>query len=168
MMLLWACVAYLTKQGMQTEHRSVLFQTQKEKKAAQLVKYAKTLYLRQDRFLQDAYPLTKPIDQRPALELHFANGSSIIGIPGSADQTRSYHPWGYLNDESSFQPEAGECYNEALSAVKGKIIWQHCLVVDGTDIVVQINNWTVESAKLPLRVWGFLRTEVEAFINITD
>jgi hypothetical protein len=123
MMLSWACVAYLTKQAMQTEQRSVLFQTQKEKKAAQLVKYAKTLYVRQDRFLQDAYPLTKPIDQQPALELHFANGSSIIGIPGGADQIRSYHPWGYLNDESSFQPEAGECYNEALSAVKGKIIF---------------------------------------------
>jgi hypothetical protein len=29
---------------------------------------------------------------------------------------------GILNDETSFQPEAGECYNEALSAVKGKII----------------------------------------------
>ena len=35
---------------------------------------------------------------------------------------RGYHPWGYFNDETSFQPEAGECYNEALSAVKGKII----------------------------------------------
>ena len=35
---------------------------------------------------------------------------------------RGYHPWGSLNDETSFQPEAGECYNEALSAVKGKII----------------------------------------------
>lgn len=35
---------------------------------------------------------------------------------------RGYHPWGYLNDETSLQPEAGECYNEVLSAVKGKII----------------------------------------------
>jgi len=25
---------------------------------------------------------------------------------------------GYLNDESSFLPQAGECYNEALSAVE--------------------------------------------------
>jgi hypothetical protein len=29
---------------------------------------------------------------------------------------------GYFNDETAFQPEAGECYNEAVSAVKGKII----------------------------------------------
>jgi hypothetical protein len=26
------------------------------------------------------------------------------------------HPGGYLNEESSFQPEAGECYNEAVGA----------------------------------------------------
>jgi len=46
-----------------------------------------------------------------------------VGIPGGADQIRSYHPWGYLNDESSFQPDAGECFNEAISAVAGKIIF---------------------------------------------
>jgi hypothetical protein len=40
-----------------------------------------------------------------------------------ATQICGHHPWGYLNDETSFQPEAGECYNEALSAVKGKIIF---------------------------------------------
>ena len=45
------------------------------------------------------------------------------GYRGSADQMRSYHPWGVLNDESSFQPEAGECFNEYLSAVKGKILF---------------------------------------------
>ena len=84
---------------------------------------AKCLYRRQDQFLQDEFKLWKPIEQQPALELRFAHGGYIRGIPGGADQIRSYHPWGYLNDESSFQPEAGECYNEALSAIKGKIIF---------------------------------------------
>jgi len=73
--------------------------------------------------LQDAFPLTKPIKQQPKLELNFKNGVRFIGIPGGANQIRSYHPWGYLNDESSFQPDAGECYNEALAAAKGKIIF---------------------------------------------
>lgn len=123
MMLSWACVAYLTLQAMIVPERGVLFQTQKEKKAKQLVKYAKCLYERQPQWLQDAYPLTKPIRNQPDMELHFAHGGNIVGIPGGADQIRSYHPWGYLNDESSFQPDAGECYNEALSAVKGKIVF---------------------------------------------
>ena len=66
--------------------------------------------------------MAKPIDSQPQDRLEFASGSYVRGIPGGADQIRGHHPWGYLNDETSFQPEAGECYNEALSAVKGKII----------------------------------------------
>lgn len=123
MMLSWACVAYLTLEAMKTPFRGVLFQTQKEDKVIQLIDYAKCLYKQQDPELQAAFPLTKPIDQQPSLQLRFANGSYIAGIPGGADQIRSFHPWGYLNDESSFQPEAGECYNEALAVVKGKIIF---------------------------------------------
>ena len=60
---------------------------------------------------------------QPADRLIFARGGYIQGIPGGANQIRSYHPWGYLNDESSFQRDAGECYNESLSVVKGKIIF---------------------------------------------
>ena len=123
MMLSWCCVAYLTLNVMKVAQRTALFQTQTEKKAIQLVDYAKCLYRRQSTELQAAFPLRKSIDDQPALELHFANGSSIVGIPGGANQIRSYHPYAYLNDESSFQPDAGACYNEALSAVKGKIIF---------------------------------------------
>ena len=123
MMISWACVAYLTLNAMRVPHRGVLFQTQKDDKVIQLVEYAKCLYRRQPQWLQDAYPLTKPIDQQPEHSLSFAAGGYVVGIPGGADQVRSYHPWGYLNDESSFQADAGECYNEAISAVKGKIIF---------------------------------------------
>ncbi len=123
LMISWACVAYLTLQAMKTPYRGVLMQTQKEDKVIQLIEYAKYLYKTQPEWLQEAFPLAKPIDDQPALELQFANGSYLAGIPGGADQIRSFHPWAYLNDESSFQPEAGECYHEALAVVKGKIIF---------------------------------------------
>ena len=123
LMVSWACVAYLTLHAMRVPHRGVLFQTQKDDKVIQLVEYAKCLYRRQPQRLQDAYPLTKPIDLQPEHSLSFAAGGYIVGIPGGAHQVRSYHPWGYLNDESSFQADAGECYNEAISAVRGKIIF---------------------------------------------
>lgn len=123
MMISWACLAYFTWKAMTTPLCGSVIQTQKEKKVIQLIDYAKCLYRRQPAWLQDAIPLAKPLANQPELELLFANGSYIVGIPGGADQIRSYHPWGYLNDESSFQPEAGDCYNEALSAVKGKIIF---------------------------------------------
>ena len=123
MMISWACVAFFTKNAMTVPEREILFQTQKEKKAIELVRYAKTLYSRQEAWLQEAFPLYKPMESQPDLELRFAHGGRIVGIPGGADQIRSYHPWGYLNDEASFQPDAGECYNEALSAVAGKIVF---------------------------------------------
>jgi hypothetical protein len=123
MMLTWGCIAYLLLEAMKTPQCGILVQTQKEKKAIQLVDYAKCLYRNQPDYLQEAFPLIKSVDKQDKLTLEFSNGSYIVGIPGGADQIRSYHPWGYLNDESSFQPDAGECYNEALSAVKGKIIF---------------------------------------------
>lgn len=123
MMISWACLAYLTWKAMTTPLCGSVVQTQKEKKVIQLIDYAKCLYRRQPDWLRDAIPLAKPLPHQSELELQFANGSYIVGIPGGADQIRSYHPWGYLNDESSFQPEAGDCYNEALSVVKGKIIF---------------------------------------------
>jgi hypothetical protein len=123
MMISWACLAYLTWKAMSTPLCGSVVQAQKEKKVIQLIDYAKCLYRRQPAWLRDAFPLAKPLKNQSDLELEFANGSYIVGIPGGADQIRSYHPWGYLNDESSFQPEAGDCYNEALSVVKGKIIF---------------------------------------------
>jgi len=123
MMLSWACVAYLTLGAMKIPARGVLFQTQKEDKAIQLIEYSKCLYRTQPIWLREAFPLAKPIEKQADLELQFANGSYITGLPGGADQIRSYHPWAYLNDESSFQPEAGECFNEALAVVSGKIIF---------------------------------------------
>ena len=108
---------------MKTPFRGVLVQTQKEDKVIQLIEYAKCLYRTQPDWLREAFPLAKPLDKQADLALQFANGSYLAGIPGGADQIRSYHPWAYLNDESSFQAEAGDCFHEALAVVKGKIIF---------------------------------------------
>jgi|HubBroStandDraft_1064217.scaffolds.fasta_scaffold04158_4 hypothetical protein len=123
MMLSWGCVAYLTLEAMKRDYCGILFQAQKDKKVIQLVDYSKHLWRNSDPLIKAAFPLCKPLERQSDHELSFSNGSYIIGIPGGADQIRSYHPWAYLNDESSFQPDAGECYNEALAAVKGKIIF---------------------------------------------
>lgn len=122
MMISWVCVAFLTLKAMTIPECEVILQTQKEDKAIQLVEYAKCLYQQSDQFIKDAYPVYKPVDAQPKLELRFRSGGRIVGIPGGASQIRSYHPWGYLLDEASFVDEAGECYNEALAAAKGSII----------------------------------------------
>lgn len=122
MMLSWAVVAFFLWSVMPVPMRGAAFQCQKEDKVGQLVKYAKYLYDQQDQFLKDAFPLSKPLDRQPTLILEFDNGAMIKGLPGGADQVRSYHPWGYSNDETAFQPEAGDSYDESLAAAQKVIL----------------------------------------------
>lgn len=123
MMESWACVAYLTVNAMTVPLRGVVLQCQKEEKARQLIKYVKCLYSQQEQWLQDQFPLSKPLHSQSDLSCHWGTGGYVVGIPGGADQMRSYHPWAVYNDESSFQPDAGECYNEYLAAGPEKIIF---------------------------------------------
>lgn len=116
MMVSWSLVGYFTLEAMLVPEREVVFQTMEEKKVEQLIEYAKCLWDSQPEWLRNAFPLLKPLLKQSKMELRFKNGSVIFGIPGGAGKIRSYHPWGYLNDETAFQPEAQQCYDEVLPA----------------------------------------------------
>lgn len=116
MMVTWAIMGYFTLEAMKVPAREIIVQTMSDEKAIQCIEYAKCLYINQPPWLQEAFKLSKPIEKMAGNEFSLANGSVIWGIPGGAGKLRSYHPWGYFNDESAFQPEAGLCYDEALSA----------------------------------------------------
>lgn len=116
MMVTWAIMGHFTLEAMKVPEREIVVQTMEETKAEQCIEYTKCLYRRQPQWLKDAFPLAKPLEKMAAKEFSLANGSVIWGIPGGAGKLRSYHPWGYFNDESAFQPEAGLCFDEALSA----------------------------------------------------
>lgn len=122
MMLSWLCVGYFTHVAMTNPGVEVLFQSQKEEKAFELVDYAKTLYELQRPELKEAFPLARKLKAMAASELLFANGSRIFGIPGGGDQIRSYHPWGLLMDEAAFMTEAGECYDHAVSVCQKIVV----------------------------------------------
>ncbi|HEV2987385.1 MAG TPA: hypothetical protein VG759_03010 [Candidatus Angelobacter sp.] len=122
MMLSWLCVGLFTRAAMATPGIEILFQSQKEDKAFELVEYAKTLYDQQSPRLQQAFPLARPLHSMAEGLLEFANGSRIIGIPGGGDQIRSYHPWGLLQDEAAFMPEAGEAYDNAVPVCQKIIV----------------------------------------------
>ncbi|HWZ43758.1 MAG TPA: hypothetical protein VNW97_09785 [Candidatus Saccharimonadales bacterium] len=122
MMLSWLCVGFFTHAAMTTQGIEVLFQSQKQDKAFELVDYARTLYRRQRPELQRAFPLTKKLKDMAEGELLFSNGSRITGIPGGGDQIRSHHPWGLLIDEAAFMPEAGQSYDHAVSVCKKIVV----------------------------------------------
>jgi len=101
---------------MTTQGVEVLFQSQTEEKAAELVDYAKILYSRQDQDLKKLYPLDAPLAKQSRLELNFRRGNRIVGIPHGADKIRSYHPTALFIDEAAFVPDAGQSYDEAVAA----------------------------------------------------
>jgi len=57
LMLSWLCVGFFTHSAMVNDQREVLFQSQKEDKAAELIDYAKTLYEQQDEPIRRHFPL---------------------------------------------------------------------------------------------------------------
>jgi len=122
LMLSWLTVGYLTHVCMTTPGIEVLFQSQTEDKAAELVDYGKCLYDQSDLDIQNAYPLAAPTSEQSWLELEFANDSRIVGIPHGASKIRSYHPWCLFIDEAAFVPDAGESYDEAISACQKIIV----------------------------------------------
>jgi len=122
LMISWSCVGFFTHKAQTTPQREVLFQSQKEEKAWELIEYAKVLYARQHPKLRERFPLSKPLNRQPVSSLEFANGSILRGIPEGADQVRSYHPWGLLMDEAAFQPKAGESYDHSVSVCQKIIV----------------------------------------------
>jgi transposase-like protein len=120
LMISWLMVGLFTHKAMTTEGIEVLFQSQKQEKADELIEYAKILYEQSDEAIKKAYPLARQPESNS--EIAFANGSRIIAIPGGGDQIRSYHPWALLMDEAAFMPEAGEAFDNALSACNKRVV----------------------------------------------
>jgi hypothetical protein len=116
MMASWLCVGFFTYMAQKRPRTQCVFQSQEEEKAFQLIDYAKQLWRSQPQYLRDAYPLTRDVDDFAKGELAFLHGSELFAIAGGANKLRSYHPWGYLNDETTFQAEAGKSYANALAA----------------------------------------------------
>ena len=116
LMLSWLFVGFFTHDCMTNPGVEVLFQSQTEEKAAELVDYAKCLYDRQDDDLKGQYPLVQPLAKQSRLELNFTEGNRIVGIPHGADKIRSYHPTALFIDEAAFIPDVGQSFDEAIAA----------------------------------------------------
>ena len=71
LMLSWLTVGFFTHACMTTAGIEVLFQSQTEEKAAELISYAKCLYDNSDDDIREACPLPEPSDKQSWLELSF-------------------------------------------------------------------------------------------------
>jgi len=151
LMMSWLCVAYLTHDAMTHPGIQVLVQSQTEEKAAELINYAKILYAEQDPDIREMYPLSVPLGQQSQLELCFANGSRILGIPHGADKIRSYHPTALFIDEAAFVADAGQSYEQAIAACKKIVVlssagpgWFEQVVASAEDRVKHLATGVLE------------------------
>jgi len=116
MMVSWLFIGLYTWVCQVRPGTEVLVQSQKEKKAWNLVGYARTLYKNQDPWLKKMFPLVTRLSSQSKDMIAWGNNSVMYGIPEGADQIRSHHPWALFGDEAAFQPKAGEAYNASISA----------------------------------------------------
>jgi hypothetical protein len=122
LMASWLSCGYFTLQMMLRPECEVIVQSETFAKACQMVEYCKTLYRQQQPWLQEAFPVDKPVGQQAEDQFRLANNSHIFAISSDPEAVRSYHPWGLFSDETGFQPMAGESFNTALGSGVQKIV----------------------------------------------
>lgn len=93
---------------------TAVVQTLKETKAEELLRYVAILTENQEPFLQERHKVTRSV----ALEIEWANGSRIFGIPGGENQIRMFHPFCAVFDEMAFMEDAEACYNAVKPVAK--------------------------------------------------
>jgi hypothetical protein len=118
MLTSWCVIAYATHLA-QYFKAEVIVQADKEDKASELVGgYSECLYRNQPDWLRARHPLKAPATN---LQIEWADGGRIFGIPKGVNQMRMFHPTLYIMDEAAFLPEAEQCFNVA-QPVAGQII----------------------------------------------
>lgn len=117
MMISWFVVGEYVHRCQLVAQQEILFQSQNQTKANDLITYAKCLYVRQPEWLRKRFPLTRKLEDFPMNMIEWQNGSSCKAIPQGASVINSYHPTAVIMDEAARQVEGGTAVDIALPAV---------------------------------------------------
>jgi hypothetical protein len=114
MMTSWAICGYIGWLCQWRPGTTTVVQTIKETKAEELLRYVAILAENQEPFLQQRHRLARSV----ALEIEWANGSRVFGIPGGENQIRMFHPFLAVFDEMAFMEDGEACYNAVAPVAK--------------------------------------------------
>ncbi|HEV2522597.1 MAG TPA: hypothetical protein VGT24_09465 [Candidatus Acidoferrales bacterium] len=114
MMTSWTICGYIGWLCQWRPGTLAVVQTLKETKAEELIRYVAILTENQEPFLQERHRVTRSV----ALEIEWANGSRMFGIPGGENQIRMFHPFVAVFDEMAFMEDAEACYNAVKPVAK--------------------------------------------------
>ena len=128
MMTSWLVCGYIAWMTQWLPHIFWILQTEKEDKATQLINYCRILFNRQPDWMKERNPLVVS----NSVELKRANGSHVMAVPQGENQVRLFHPYGYMQDESAFLPEAEQSFNavrpvckQIIGVSSDKVGWFH-------------------------------------------
>lgn len=113
LMVSWSVMGFITWMCQWRPQTFWIAQSEKEDKAAELLTYSRTLYGNQPDWLQQRHPLVT----NNVLEMKWANGSRILGLPSGADQIRVHHPHGWFADEVCFLSDFENTLNAVIPVV---------------------------------------------------
>jgi hypothetical protein len=114
MMTSWTICGYIGWLCQWRPGTTAVVQTLKETKAEELLRYVTILAENQEPFLKERHRVTRSV----ALEIEWANGSRMFGIPGGENQIRMFHPFVAVFDEMAFMADAEQCYSAVVPVAK--------------------------------------------------
>lgn len=117
MMTSWTVVGYLTWECQFYKAIEWMSQSEDDRKAMGLIRYANALYTQQRDWLKARYPLRRGTEGTQH-ELEWAHASKFTALPSGDRKLASAHPKGYFNDETNHQPAAKATIAVVIPAVK--------------------------------------------------
>lgn len=122
MLCSWLVSGFVGHLGFNNPATGVVFQSEDEARAVHDVEYVKILWTNSSPELKEAWPLAKPLEKQPYNELHMANKSWFMGIPGNPDKIRSEHPTVVVLDEAAHIERGEQSYNISVATQCLRII----------------------------------------------
>jgi hypothetical protein len=117
MLVSWSVMGFITWMCQWRPQTFWITQADKEDKAGELLRYARTLYYNQPDWLQRRHVL----EMDNLLEMRWTNGSRLLAVAAGEDQIRVHHPHGWFADEAAFLSNFEQCLN-AVVPVAAQII----------------------------------------------
>jgi len=116
MMASWTVAGWCAYKMFTRPATRVVFQSEDQKRALDMVKYVKTLWDQSLKALKNRWRLANDsaLNDFAREELKMANGSACVGLVGNPDKVRSEHPTIYVADEAAFMTRFSSSFSAAM------------------------------------------------------
>lgn len=113
MMASWLVAGWCAHYAFSNPATVVLFQSQDEDRAINLVRYVKCLWSQSLPQLRKIWTVKNAPEKQAYNEFALSNGSHFYGVVGDPNKIRSLHPTAYVADEAAYMDDFEEAWSVA-------------------------------------------------------